>query len=415
MILFRCECGRELQARDEDAGRKSKCPACGLISVIPPPEAIVGEQGSIARAERTRPDAVQADEPDREREREGERRRRPDAVRSDERGRRRSRDRYRDDEDDRPPRDEEPEGTSTKSTVALVLGLLSFPCGANIFTGVPAIIFGAIALRDIGKSRGRLGGKGMAIAGMITGGLGIFILLPVVLLALLLPAVQKVREAAGMAQDANNLKMMAIAMHNIHSTHGAFPRAAPYRSPDGKPLLSWRVALLPYLEQDMLYKRFRLDEPWDSPNNKPLLSMIPPMYLQPGETNDGSGMTYYQVFVGRGTVFDDSNLPKKPPQILGLPNVDRPPERGLRVADITDGTSNTILITVGRNPVPWTKPEDLPFDPNGPLPPLGGPSSPQRFNVVFADGSVRRIDRNTSPSVLKAMITRNGGEVVPPP
>jgi prepilin-type processing-associated H-X9-DG protein len=142
--------------------------------------------------------------------------------------------------------------------------------------------------------------------------------------------------------------------------------------------------------------------------------MIPPMYLQPGQTNDGSGMTHYQVFVGRGTIFDDSTLPKKPPQALGLPNVNRPPERGLRVADIMDGTSNTILITTGANPVPWTKPEDLPFDPNVPLPPLGGIFS-QRFNVLFADGSVRRIDRNVPEVTLKAMITRNGGEVVPPP
>jgi prepilin-type processing-associated H-X9-DG protein len=408
MILFRCECGRELQARDEDAGRKSKCPACGLVSVIPPPEAIVPEEAPITRAERTRPDAVKADEP--ERDREGERRRRPDAIRSDERGRRRSRDRYRDDEDDdRPPRDEEPEATSTKSTVSLILGLLSFPCGGNILTGLPAIILGAVALRDIGKSRGRLGGKGMAITGIITGGLGVFILLPAVLIALLLPAVQKVREAAVMTQDANNLRIMGVAMHNIHDRYGAFPRASPYRSPDGKPLLSWRVALLPYVGQDALYRQFKLDEPWDSPHNKPLLGMMPSFYLQPGQTHDGSGMTYYQVFVGRGTVFDDSALPRKPPPFRG-PNVDRPPELGIRVADIQDGTSNTIMITTGTNPVPWTKPEDLPFDPSGPLPPLGASSS-QRFNVLFADGSVRRLDRNVSPSTLKAMITRNGGEV----
>jgi hypothetical protein len=413
MILFRCECGRELQARDEDAGRKSKCPACGLVSVIPPPEAIVTEPGPIARAERTRPDDDEADEPRRGREEERERRSRPDAVRADEPSRRRSRDRgrHRDEEDDDRARIDEPEGTSTKATVSLILGLLSFPCVFNIFTGVPAIIVGALAMGEIGRSRGRLGGKGMALTGIITGGLGIFIMIPVLLLALLIPAVQKVREAAGRAQGQNNLKMMSIAMLNFHDVNGAFPRAAPFRSPEGKPLLSWRVAILPYIERQDLYQQFKLDEPWDSPHNIRLLGMIPRTYLQPGRENDGSGMTHYQVFVGPGTIFDDSTLPKKPQLAFGGPNFARPPERGLRIADITDGMSNTILIAEGANPVPWTKPDDLPFDPRGPLPPLGSPSS-RGFTVAIADCSTRFIDRSVPESTIRAMITRNGGEVV---
>ncbi len=400
MIIFRCECGRELQARADDAGRKSKCPACGLVSVIPSQDAPRTDDAPNARAERSNPYALQAGEPARGRDDEAPRKRS------------RKRDRYRDDEDDdRSLRIDEPEGTSGKATTSLVLGLLSFPCVFNVFTGLPAIIVGAIALGEIGRSRGRLGGKGMAVTGIITGSMGI-VMVPVFLILLLVPAVQKVREAAGRAQgqsrraaDQNNLKLLAIAMHNYHDAMGSFPQAAATRSKDGKPLLSWRVALLPYIEQGALYNQFKLDEPWDSPNNIRLLGMMPQTYLQPGQVHDGSGMTYYQVFVGPGTVFDNSFLPKKPPRAGVL-------ERGIRVTDITDGTSNTILIAEGKNPVPWTKPEDLPFDPGLPLPPLGGLFT-GRFNVAMADGSIRSIDpKNVPESTLKAMITRNGGEVV---
>jgi hypothetical protein len=404
MIIFRCECGRELQARAEDAGRKSKCPACGLVSIIPSQEAARTDEALDTQAERTNPYALQADAP--ARGRDDEARRRPDAVREDEAPRKRSRkrDRYRDDEDDdRSLRIEEPEGTSGKATTALVLGLLSFPCVFNVFTGLPAIIFGALALGEIGRSRGRRGGKGMAVTGIITGSLGI-VMVPVFLILLLVPAVQKVRSAAERAQDQNNLKFMSIAMLNYHEAMGSFPQAAATRSQDGKPLLSWRVALLPYIEQGALYNQFKLDEPWDSPNNIRLLGMIPRFYLQPGQVPDGSGMTYYQVFVGPGTIFDNSFLPKKPPQSGLL-------ERGIRVTEITDGTSNTILIAEGKNPVPWTKPEDLTFDPRLPLPPLGGQIT-GRFNVAMADGSIRSIDpKNVPESTLRAMITRNGGEV----
>jgi hypothetical protein len=405
MILFHCECGRELQARDEDAGRKSKCPACGLVSVIPPPEAIIPEEAPIADARRTQPYAVQADEPAANREE----RRRPYRVREDEPPRKRPRksDRYRDDEgEDRSRRNDESESTSGKATASLVLGLLSFPCAFNIFTGLPAIIVGAMALSEIGQSRGKLGGKGMAVTGIITGGLGIVVMIPLIILgALLFPAVQSVHEARDRVEDTKNLRIMALAMHNFHDANGAFPRAAAFRSRDGKPLLSWRVALLPYIEHQGLYNTFKFDEPWDGPNNIRMLSMMPKWYLQPGQANDGSGMTYYQVFVGPGTVFDDSSLPKKPLRIGGWP------EPGIRITDITDGTSNTILIAEGKNAVPWTKPEDLPFNPNGPLPALGGRFT-QRYNVALADGSFRVIDRNFSEDMLKAMITRNGGEVV---
>src|SRR4051794_3490674 len=94
-------------------------------------------------------------------------------------------------------------------------------------------------------------------------------------------------------------------MHNYNDQHGALPPAT-VRGPDGKPLLSWRVLLLPYIEQDALFKRFRLDEPWDSPHNKALLEPMPRIYEPFRESKVPPGHTYFRVFVGRGTPFEDA-------------------------------------------------------------------------------------------------------------
>jgi hypothetical protein len=211
-------------------------------------------------------------------------------------------------------------------------------------------------------------------------------------IGLLLPAVQKVREAAARSKDQNNLKQIALAMHNYLSVYNTFPPHAIY-SKDGKPLLSWRVAILPYIEQDNLYKQFKLDEPWDSPNNKPLIAKMPQIYVIPNaKPTKDPGMTFYQVFVGKDAGFERS-------------------EKGTEITSVTDGTSNTILVAEAADPVIWTKPDDLAFDPAKPLPKLGG-LFPTGFNVAFMDGSVRFIRQNIDAQTLRALITRNGGEVV---
>ena len=120
-----------------------------------------------------------------------------------------------------------------------------------------------------------------------------------VLVALLLPAVQSAREAARRAQCVNNLKQIGLAMHNYQSANNAFPRPA-ITDKDGKPLLSWRVAILPYIEQQELYNKFKLDEPWDSPHNKALIKEMPPIYVCPSRANVEPGTTTYRVFVGQG-------------------------------------------------------------------------------------------------------------------
>src|SRR5436309_15555748 len=117
---------------------------------------------------------------------------------------------------------------------------------------------------------------------------------------------------------------MALAMHHYHGEKGALPPAAVLGR-DGKPLLSWRVLILPYIEQEDRYKEFRLDQPWDSPHNIQLLPRMPKLYAPfDGSPTPQPHTTYYQVFVGPRTAFEGP--------------------RGLNFADFKDGTSNTLLI-----------------------------------------------------------------------
>ncbi len=120
-------------------------------------------------------------------------------------------------------------------------------------------------------------------------------------IALLLPAVQAVREAARRAQCTNNLKQIGLALHNYHSATNGFPAAA-ITSKDGKPLLSWRVAILPFIEQQNLYNEFHLDEAWDSPHNKALIARMPKTYLCPTAPVRQEGTTTYKAFVGGGAL-----------------------------------------------------------------------------------------------------------------
>lgn len=207
--------------------------------------------------------------------------------------------------------------------------------------------------------------------------------------ALLVPGVQKVRMAAGRAKSSNNLKQMALAMHNYHDVYGTLPAAA-ICDKNEKPLLSWRVAILPFIEQAQLYQKFRLDEPWDSEHNKKLIAQMPNIYAVPGANAPGEATTHYRVFYGKGAMFDL--------------------RKGPRFADVTDGLSNTFLIVEADEGVAWTKPDDLAFDPDKALPKLGKQSQ-EGFLAAFADGSVRFISKSVNEKTLKAIVTRAGGEV----
>ncbi len=208
------------------------------------------------------------------------------------------------------------------------------------------------------------------------------------LIALLVPAVQKVREAAERTQDANNLKQMALAYHFYYDANKHFPAPA-ICDKTGKPLLSWRVSILPYIEQEALYKEFKLDEPWDSDHNIKLLPKMPVIYRFVGD-DAGDSQTYYRVFVG----------PNKNPSALF-----RTYDERVKMKSITHGTSNTLLIVPAAESVPWTKPEELVFPEKGPLPRLN--QLRRGCNVAFCDGSVRFLSSTIAEKTLRELITRD--------
>jgi prepilin-type processing-associated H-X9-DG protein len=211
------------------------------------------------------------------------------------------------------------------------------------------------------------------------------------------PVLQELFGKTGMARDrmmdANNLKQIGLAMHNYLDTYQAFPPSALVGR-KGKPMLSWRVMILPYIEQDALYKKFKLDEPWDSAHNKKVFdeNPMPRVYLAPGGTAKADEKkTHYQGFVGNGAFFD----------LI----------QGAKVGDLRDGFSNTLMVVTAKTPVPWSKPDDVEFDPKK------DPRDLLLFvndvcNVGFADGSVRAISKKTPADTWRAVITRAGGETI---
>ena len=152
--------------------------------------------------------------------------------------------------------------------------------------------------------------------------------------------------------------------------------------------------MLPYVEQASLLNQFKLDEAWDGEHNLKVLkdTPMPAVFALPGVTKPGDKETYYRVFVGNGAAFEPLKAVTFP---RGFP----------------DGTSNTILIATAATSVPWTKPDELAFDPKADMKKLLMMDK-DGCNVTFADGSVRTLRSAMSGDNLKAMITRAGGEVI---
>lgn len=207
-------------------------------------------------------------------------------------------------------------------------------------------------------------------------------------IGMLFPAVSKVREAAGKMRSSNNLKQIGLAMLNYEAAFGTYPPSGSLNKADPNQL-SWRVQILPFVGEGALFNQFKQDEPWDGPNNKKLIELMPKIYASPNAIAP-PGQTFYKVFSGNGAIFG--------------------PGKKTKILEVTDGISSTILAIEGGDPVIWTKPEDISFDPKQALPPLSLMGKRQ-INVLLADASVRVIDLNrVSQKTLKAAIGMNEGE-----
>lgn len=207
------------------------------------------------------------------------------------------------------------------------------------------------------------------------------------------PILKEKEEAAPTPQQAKasvkNLRELGIAIHNYHDAVGHFPQDV---AKDGKPLLSWRVQLLPYLDNDeltALWKQFKMDEPWDSPNNKKLIDKIPTIY-KPVRAKPTDGETYYQMFAWSGGLLR--------------------PKGNVNLAAITDGLSNTLMVVEAHSPVVWSKPDDIAYNPKE-LPKLGRMFDGDT-HVVMADGAVRLLKKGIDAEVLRRLIDPQDGLLV---
>ncbi|MFO0935440.1 MAG: DUF1559 domain-containing protein [Gemmataceae bacterium] len=189
-------------------------------------------------------------------------------------------------------------------------------------------------------------------------------------------------------QSDEQLKMLGIALHSYHDVYGHLPQDIV--DAKGKALISWRVQLLPYLEAEELYKEFRLTEAWDSEHNRKLIEKMPKV-LAPSRLKLETGHTLYQGFVGDDTVFRKGKT--------------------VNILTMADGASNTAMVATAGKSVPWTKPEDIPFDAKKDLPKLGADFDGE-FAMLMADGSVKKIKRDFHHGTMKDVIQMNDGRPI---
>lgn len=253
------------------------------------------------------------------------------------------------------------------------------------------------SLRGDSPKRNSSGGGGKKwstlVVVLIAGGVFLVCCGGLVLPALLLPAVQQAREAARRTQCKNNLKQIGLALHNYHDTFKAFPPAV-IADESGKPMHSWRVLILPYIDQAPLYAQYNFSEPWDGPNNSRLLASMPPVYACPSHPGGpGNTSTAYAGVFGEQCVFQGTTP--------------------VGIMDITDGTSNTIMVGEATQAnIPWMKPQDIDITAHPALGDRDGFSSYHTggVNVLMCDGAVQFLAQSINPQTLKALFTRNGGE-----
>ena len=216
-----------------------------------------------------------------------------------------------------------------------------------------------------------------------------------ILAALLLPAVQAAREAARRMQCSNNMKQIALAIHNYESVYKSLPPAYTVDS-EGNKLHSWRTLILPFLEQNAVYSRIDFSKSWDHSDNAFALELQVPTYMCPSSSLP-KGHTPYLAIVDPQSVF--------------------PGETQTTFSQITDGTSNTVMVYESdpATSVHWMEPRDGDMDAF-----MSAFSSDHRHshtggaNCTLADGSVKFFSNNTPPATLRALATRNGGETVLP-
>jgi prepilin-type processing-associated H-X9-DG protein len=211
----------------------------------------------------------------------------------------------------------------------------------------------------------------------------------------ILPALAEAIIAKKKMPCINNLKQISFALHNYHNTYGTFP---PAYIPDknGRPMHSWRVLILPFLQNGDLYKQYHFDEPWNSPNNRKVADVAMGVFHCPNESDPNAHTTSYMMVVGPHTISDGPH--------------------GRKLSQITDGAANTImLVEVANSGVGWAEPRDLSFEDmdfkiNGIKRHSISSCHSGGASVAFCDGSVCFLTDTIYPQTVKSMLTIDGGE-----
>lgn len=262
-------------------------------------------------------------------------------------------------------------------------------CGESLGDGAPSKVSS-----KKGKGKAKKSNSSVIVI-VLVAVFGIMFVCGGILLALLLPAVQQAREAARRTQCKNNLKQIGLALHNYHDTYMLFP-AAHLDDLQGKPKLSWRVSILPYMDEAPRFNRYNFSDAWDGSSNAALLAPSPRTYLCPSYNSaPGSTNTCYATIAGDHTVLGAGKC--------------------VSIRDITDGTSNTLMVVEACSlNIPWMKPQDIDENSVGVVGNPNGISSKHTggAHVLFADGSVRFLSVNVSPQIVDALVTRDGGEQI---
>jgi hypothetical protein len=330
--------------------------------------------------------------------------------------------------------EQEEQETSGKAVAGFALGLGSILI--PVLLSLPAALLGALGLGEIGRSRGRLAGKNLAVMGIIMGAITT-IVGPLVIFFVIVPlfkgpapvaqvknedtaigqgedAISRVRMAAARTTSQNNLKQLGLAFHSHFDVYRRLPPATVYGK-DGRPLYSWRVLVLPFVEQQALYQQFNKNEAWDSPGNMPLLKQMPPVFAHPSYPEEAKqGLTRYQVFVGPAGEQPRPMFITQPINLmalnnLGMPNLFETQGATLPLFGVVDGLSNTIMLAEAAEPVPWTKAADIYYSSKQPLPKLCN-CFRNGTNVLLGDGSVRFIDPSKiSERTMRDAITADDG------
>jgi hypothetical protein len=381
MISVQCPCGLSIRLQDDLAGKKVRCPRCAAVHLLTP---MLGVGMLGARSARS-------DDDDDDRVTHKPKSRRPT-----------SRD---DDDDDRPSKKRlsgaDAPASSGMATFALVCGL-----GTCCLPGIlmwPAIILGIIAITQINGSNGQLTGMGKAVTGLIFGlvgniiGVGIYCLIFLVIVPLIfvgaIGGAVVVADQALKTETKNNLKLIGVGIHQHHEAKQSFPSQS---TPNG---LSWRVSVLPYVDQDPLYRRFDMKSNWDAPQNRLLQNQRPPIYQSKVSGVFDQQRTSYQSTIGPNGLY-------------------RNKDEKLTTIGVPDGTSNTIFaFDAPRDHVVWTQAADLQIDNARPLPnaiqPFGGQT--MTYSVIMLDGSVKTISRpKINDDVLRKLIDPRDGAAINP-